>query len=1089
MAGARSSQLPPTSPRGPPVQHVSQPTRGWNDIVESGGGSTTSNRLAPAPYNSGGYYPTDNARGNHWGPPPLSPTSIGLPPRPSNGAAAPQQQHRRTQSLDRSLHEVNNELQSPMSVRRVPSSVSWNLANDNMQTASQQNSPRSRPSLAPLQPSSNAYPREDMDAFRAPSPHHQMGPSFGSSSAGGTVSSSSTFGPTSQQTTQQFASPRPRSSDGARGNVDAMHHRSSSGDVVPFPAFNPSESPVDEYAAPHPASQQPDVRMNVPQFHQRTNSNGSAARVGSSFGQHADPTGEAQHINRRSTSQEQPNNSRQVQQRTPPAQPYLAGEQSPSRQPPPSMSVLHPRASSAAFSRNHWEPLRMQGNPQSHDTSQSQLNGTQLTDASVLQQQQEQAQFKRSLREKNEEIMKLRASLIVALQCYAYAPSGTGPASAAERRFLSAVTSAVEHDDDGTPPVLIVDQPPAHVQGIPTMPLPLEIHSMLGQFSGYLQMLETEDKTIFKKSWKPRYVVADQHGITVFRDESDFKLHAFHKAVISIPYHDLEFFVPSFHDAIIPEMLERAKAAEDASVAALTQMHLIAQQYASADNRNAYFGFISKQTPNSQVKNHNPQVVFRSRSNQEHADWVHFLAKCFNMRLYRDMFPMMLAETMFGLICKQSQTDGSGSGVMETQTEDVHVTSVEDPDMFSPPPPPPPGGMPSEGELLTVADEDGTNLADALQVDAFADATTETEAVHLRVSACQTDDLAQWVSAVPTESNELLSDESAALQRHIHALEEQCKLLRSQWDEVKLERDEAVDHSAAVQQSLNVAERETKRLRQLVLDEHSNALNIISEAQKEELDHAKATQARLSEVEGENAQLRERIEALSGEVDDLKAELEISREAFAEQLKALADKAVADMDALHKEVLRAELPDHAPPYSPPRGMLLEGMSAPFSPGEGREQSSTGNEQSGSSLLASLEVYSNHVGDVQFNVVLKEDSCHISATHELRDQLRKVWKLKSDLVEGEIELSARLRWDDDGSDGGSSIGLPENWDDRENPLPSSVHHTSINVNTMRSVVGETSQSMLERLQRAAPVAALSGRVALQSHKRPPFVPYV
>lgn len=1115
------------------------------------------------------------------------------PPRAASSVQQQQQPSRQPSLYERTLYEVNTESQTPTSTRRVPSQVTWNVQSggDTNPSSSgiQHNSPRPRP-LSPLTITNNMasamgssigfheqqQQQQQADDFvRMQSPHRHSGGSFGS---GLTLSSASsmrvTHPTTSHPTSPDHSHPQqpqagpsppemtthfPRSGSYNNGAVAGRHSRTPSGEpALAFPTFQPIDTEFDDVQQQQLPGQVPqDARLHSSATHHSRHNSGqqqhvvnhfaershSGERSASGGGRYVDPTVAQQQPQQqvRATSADQASPQRSQRQQ-PQQQQQQQLFESPNR---PTMQVLHPRASSAAFSRNHWTSIRPVASAPPFGNDASDVNNTTGMTIDVssiqLQQEQAQAQYKKAIREKNEEIMKLRASLIVALQCYAYTPAGGRPVSAAERRFLSAVTSAVEHDGDA-PPQLIVDQPPAHVQGIPCLPLPLEINSIMGQFSGYLQMLETEEKTIFKKAWKPRYVVADQHGITVFRDEADFKLHAFHKAVMTIPYHDLEYFVPSFHDASIPEMLERAKAGNDASVAALTQMHLISQQYAGADQRNAYFGFIAKQTPNSQTKNTNPQIVFRSRSSQEHSDWAHFLAKCFNIRLYRDLFPMMLAETMFGLLSKDCQTNSTEFGItIETQTEDVHVTALEDPNMMSPPPPPPPAdGMPGEGAFLTAAGGDdlfgemleGTTIVD--DTPKFAEAGTETDAISWRVSASQTDDLAQWISSAPTDSNEIHTDESAALQRHIHALEEQCKLLRSEWDEVKIERDEAADHAAAVQQSLQVAERETKRLRQLVLDEHSNALNVISEAQKEELDTFKEKQTRLVEIEFVNAQLNENVAELANEVEslksqlahsnketeELKVELAISQDAFAEQLKALADKAVADMDMLHHEMLHTRVPDstaspahhYLPPpplFSPPRGMLLEGMSAEMSP---QEHVDNGNAEqrhipAGSHRIGSLEVLSNHVGDVQFNVHLDDRVCHISATHELRDQLRKVWKIKSELIEGEIELSARLRWDDDNddaaSDDGSSVGLPEEWHEEEErgDHPSVVRHqhtTTMNLSSvvahqpssaMKSIIGESSQGLLERLQRATPAAALAGRVALQSQRKPPFVPYV
>lgn len=770
------------------------------------------------------------------------------------------------------------------------------------------------------------------------------------------------------------------------------------------------------------------------------------------------------------------------------------------------MNVVIPRSTSTIFSRStrthHWEPLG--------DASMRQNNLNDTTVMSVAQapedpQAMEIANLKRILREKSEEILKLRTSLVVSLQCYAYVPAGNGPGSAAERRFLSAVSNAIA-EPESAPPTLLVDQAPSHIQGVPTIPLPLEINAIMGQFQGFLQMLETEEKTLFKKSWKPRYVVADQHGITIYRDEADHKVHAFHKAVVYVPYHDLEFFVPSFRDASIPEMMERAATADDGTAAALTQMNLVAHQYAHSDGRNQYFGFVSKQMPNSQHKNHNPQIIFRTNSTQEHADWAHFLAKCFNLRLYRDMFPLMLAETMFGLLSKECQTEPNTLHA-EIQTEDVvlvdqthevgSLDAWEGGDVLSPPPPPPPGDAPTGG--LEAGDVEPLVFEPRTR-----DAETETDAVGRRVSGCQTDDLEQWVSAVPTSSTEVADSESVALQRHIIALQEHCKLIEGQYNEVKLERDEAVDHAAVLQQSIGIAEGETKRLRQMVMDEHENTLRTISDSRREDLEENKERIAKVTAAESEAASLRNEIGVLNQEITSLKEELVVSKEAFTQQLQALATKAVTDIDTLHDELLKADDLIAPPPmYSPPRGMLIEGTSLEWQDASFKSNGSAA--PPGTERLGALEVFSNHVGDIQFNLALNDAVCSISETHELRAELRKVWRLRSSMTDGEIEISAQLRWDDEGDEKGldrstgSSVGLPAQWEEEDHPHQphrppfrhpshgSNLAHGSAGGYADGSVELQTTQALLERLQRVTP--ALSGRVGLHHDKKAPFVPYV
>lgn len=746
----------------------------------------------------------------------------------------------------------------------------------------------------------------------------------------------------------------------------------------------------------------------------------------------------------------------------------------------PRISVVQPRASSSWLQNpSHWQSIVAKHDGDAHanidDTQHSRQSHpppdnrraslAEEPQSGAGRQHNREAELQREVNRKNEEIMKLRASLVVALQCYAYTPNsqpGDPHAAAEERRFLSAVSNAIANPDAA--PDLIVERAPPHVQGLPTVPMPLDINSIMGQFHGFLQMLETGEKTIFKKSWKTRFVVADQHGVTIFRDESDFKLHAFHKAILTIPYHNMEYFVPSFNDPCIPEMMQAAAAQDDATIAALIQMQTVAQQHAR-ERGFGYFGFVSRQPAKSDGSgsNGNPQIVFRTNSWTEHADWAHFLGKCFNLRLYRNMFPMLLAESVFGLVCKESQTDAA-EGVCATQTQtDDAAESGSGNDMFLSPPPPLPPGRPPADDCRIVADGGADLVHRFRETVETTEVGTSPEQVVLRVQSSQTEELAEWVAAVAAFPTAVVSDEAVALQRHIAALEEQCHVLRSELSASKTERDDAVDHASILQSSLGLAEREVKRLRQQIVEEHERALTMIQEARQE--DDASRIQLvdQRAVADSEKAALEQEVQRLTTKVDELQNELQLTKAAGAATVKAMAEKAAKDIDALHAEFLRAEAPTSSLSRAPVASDEVQ--------------------------LGALGVFANSHGDIRFHLDLNENCCSIDSAHEVREELRKVWLLRSALSDGgAIELTAALQWCDDStsdvSSEASSVGLPEAADLVDKRPAANMSHNG------RQVQQETTLHMLERLQRMP--ANVVGRVGIAPPpptKKKPFVPYV
>ncbi|RNF06373.1 hypothetical protein TraAM80_03946 [Trypanosoma rangeli] len=345
------------------------------------------------------------------------------------------------------------------------------------------------------------------------------------------------------------------------------------------------------------------------------------------------------------------------------------------------------------------------------------------------------------LREKDREILRLRTSLAVSYRFAAYAvhrqyardvPGAyAGSVSAMEACGLGASASAVKcRKEDSTP---WVNRAPPHIHGLPNVPLPLGFVHSVGQACGLLSMMNVENMVqkkmsarFFLGSWRTYFVVADDRGLTVYRSEEDYRQHAFQRALLLVPFRDMEYFVPSFRDVPAadeklcdvavksgaahawgrvtesggglfssPLHMERRPKEESAlmhgrigavekhkgdavhlsEAAALQEgdsraslymrhkqpdrydqlMTRIAIEYAG-DTEHAYFGFIPKQ-PSTQAcgKAVNPPILFRTRSTQEHVEWAHYFAQCFNRKLYREMFPTAVAEAYAGRVSKETQ--------------------------------------------------------------------------------------------------------------------------------------------------------------------------------------------------------------------------------------------------------------------------------------------------------------------------------------------------------------------------------------------------------------------------------------------------
>jgi hypothetical protein len=461
---------------------------------------------------------------------------------------------------------------------------------------------------------------------------------------------------------------------------------------------------------------------------------------------------------------------------------------------------------------------------------------------------------------------------------------------------------------------------------MPNEPMPLDITGVVGQVHGYLQMLETEDKKVFKKNWKNRYIVADDRCIVVFRDEKDFKQHAYQRAALCCHLNDLEFFVPSFRDESISEMLRRVTESnrdDAAGLEYLQQMTAITQSYAT-DSRFFYFGFMAKQPAGASAAHpKNPQLIFRTMSSQEHSDWVHFLARCFNKKLYREQFGHLLPDALFGLICKETQTDGGETPAnAEVQTDASLEIAIEEPfDMEAgmSPPPPPPTGSPRNGALrsgVTVESEAEREVQSFdsevdFRVNAVPEQTkTRADTVEVRWSnlqitledaAVQTDvetglDTTERPAAATDRMVSPLvvsrEDETIRLREQLATLRATVDYLEGYSKSLAKERDDAMDHVVTLQQAIAITEGEVKRLRQTVTETQQKALQTLHEGM-EQWQRPNESPDKYDSIVSELEKKNRALEAM----------IERQKEEFHQHIQRLAKKAAGDLDAMHEQIV------------------------------------------------------------------------------------------------------------------------------------------------------------------------------------------
>lgn len=155
--------------------------------------------------------------------------------------------------------------------------------------------------------------------------------------------------------------------------------------------------------------------------------------------------------------------------------------------------------------------------------------------------------------------------------------------------------------------------------------------------------------------WKYRFIVADEKGISVYRNPDDFQQLAYHKMIAYCPYSSFEYFIPRFSNspgANESVQVSRVNPTTGAIAGAGSSnpdcrplFHIDAD-----DARGTHFGFIARQPiGTSRAKPQNPPLLFRiTSSQQEYHEWSHFFAMQFNRRLYRESFPQLYVGVLDG---------------------------------------------------------------------------------------------------------------------------------------------------------------------------------------------------------------------------------------------------------------------------------------------------------------------------------------------------------------------------------------------------------------------------------------------------------
>ncbi|ESL09849.1 hypothetical protein TRSC58_02426 [Trypanosoma rangeli SC58] len=627
------------------------------------------------------------------------------------------------------------------------------------------------------------------------------------------------------------------------------------------------------------------------------------------------------------------------------------------------------------------------------------------------------------LREKDHEILRLRTSLAMSYRFAAYAvhrqyardvPGAyAGSVSAMEACGLGASASAVMCGKGDVPPW--VNRAPPHIHGLPNVPLPLGFVHNVGQACGLLSMMNVENMVqkkmsarFFLGSWRTYFVVADDRGLTVYRSEEDYRQHAFQRALLLVPFRDMEYFVPSFRDVsaagenlsdvagvpgaahargwvtnsggglfFSPSHMERrpkeestlthgrigavegrkGNAAHSSEAADLRKsndraslymrrkqpgqynqlMTRIAMEYAG-DTEHAYFGFIPKQ-PSTQVcgKAVNPPILFRTQSTQEHVEWAHYFAQCFNRKLYREMFPTAVAEAYAGRVSKETQTapdaaeptslesraiNGEGKKEEEKSRRPTVVskevmavahcvaaasqtapckqhdaaTNTEEAQngeraALTATPPPPPTIPPKRGVI--GRDEVPEIVCEVVGKPQGPEVNMKGTATMVDVPAEEVGgDHVPW-RELATELRGLLDIKNTERQE----IQQKCEEFRLRVRQLNCDRDNLFKE---VEEVHAMCDAETRRAQEAErnLQLAQEAARVAEAARQEAVMREGDQAARAKELEGELARMRHEQEILAAELLALK-------DGYSEGLCCLAKKALGDIDQLH-DVYTAE---------------------------------------------------------------------------------------------------------------------------------------------------------------------------------------
>ncbi|RNF16979.1 uncharacterized protein Tco025E_04990 [Trypanosoma conorhini] len=362
----------------------------------------------------------------------------------------------------------------------------------------------------------------------------------------------------------------------------------------------------------------------------------------------------------------------------------------------------------------------------------------------------------------------------------------------------------------------------------------------------------------------------------------------------------------------------------------------------AGDIAHAYFGFIPKQ-PSTQTgsKAVNPPILFRTQSAQEHLEWAHYFAQCFNRKLYREMFPTAVAEAYAGQASKETQTasdtaepaplerraandEQEGKGTRSTvASEEVmavapcaaaasQTTPREQKDAatnteearcgeggalaVTPPPPPtaPPkrsvigGAEVTEVVYHAVEEPPRGSAVNTKEVATMVDVPAEEAGA----------DHAPWGELVTelrgmlesrTAELQAVEQESEELRLRVRQLTQELRQLNSDRDNLRKEAEEVHATCDAEARRAQDAERDLQLARE--------AARAAEAARQEAVTREKGKAARVKKLEEEMA-------CMQHEQAVLAAELLALKDGYSEGLRCLAKKALGDIDQMH-DVLTA----------------------------------------------------------------------------------------------------------------------------------------------------------------------------------------